>query len=176
MMINKKNFYFLRHGETELNSKNVIYDETDVPLNEMGRIQANLIKPIITQLPIRTICVSPLRRARETAEIAAGHLSCEVIVVDELRECNGHEWVNMIESKPCENVQAFMQRVVIGVNYALSYQGPVLIVAHGGVHWALCHQINIQGHQKRIGNCIPVNFYVSEQNEWKANSLLYSNN
>ena len=73
-MIKQSQFYFLRHGETDFNARKILHDETDIPLNEFGRIQANQIKHVISGLPVQTICVSPLRRAIETAEIAAADL------------------------------------------------------------------------------------------------------
>ncbi len=67
-----------------------------------------------------------------------------------------------LEKQPhlsCRDVELFMERVVIGVNQALSFPGPVLIVAHGGVHFALCHHMDIQEHTKTIDHCVPVHFY-----------------
>jgi uncharacterized phosphatase len=171
-MIKKKNFYFLRHGETDFNAGKLIHDDTDIALNETGRNQANLIQPIIAKLPIQTICVSPLRRARETAEIAAAQLNCSMVVVEDLRECNSDEWLSMIEYKFHDNVQIFMQRTLIGINQALAYPDPVLIIAHGGIHWALCHYMNVQDHAKIIDNCVPVHFSVTEKSEWKAHCLI----
>ena len=123
---------------------------------------------MISGLPIKTICVSPLRRAIETAEIAAADLSCSIIVVEELRQCSGDEWLNMIDGKPCQFVHAFKKRVVEGLNKALCHPGPVLIVSHGGVHWALCDQINVIGHERMVENCATISFYNPLQTEWKA--------
>ena len=170
-MIKQRQFYFLRHGETDFNARKILHDETDIPLNEKGRSQANQIKPVISSLPVQTICVSPLLRAIETAEIAAGDLSCNVVVVEELRECSGSEWLKMVANEPCKHVQAFMKRVLAGINKALSFPGPVLIISHGGVHWALCHQIDVTGHEKKIGNCVPVHFSYTQQSAWDAARL-----
>ena len=170
-MIKQSQFYFLRHGETDFNARKILHDETDIPLNEFGRIQANQIKHVISGLPVQTICVSPLRRAIETAEIAAADLLCSLMIVEELRECSGTEWLKMVADKPCKHVQAFMNRVLAGINKALSFPGPVLIVSHGGVHWALCHQIDVTGHEKMIGNCVPVHFAYTQQSAWKVARL-----
>lgn len=177
MPVIKKEFYFIRHGETNHNLNLVSADHVDVPLNPTGRIQALSVKPVIEKLPIRTICVSPLLRALETKEIIAQHLPCDVIVVEELRECTTEVWIkmNQIEEKPhvepCTTVHHFMERSIAGINRALSYPGPVLIVAHGGIHWAMCHRMQVRQHEKKIGNCVPVHFYLSNDLQWQARYL-----
>lgn len=170
-MIIKKDFYFLRHGETDLNAGLILHDHIEITLNANGRNQAHALQPIISTLPIQTICVSPFRRALETAEIVSHRLSCPFVVIDELSECTDVIWRKMIGSQSCETVHSFVQQVVTGINKALTHEGPVLIVAHGGVHWAMCHHMDIQEHHKVIGNCVPVYFSVSEEAEWRANCL-----
>ncbi len=174
-MIIKKDFYFLRHGETDLNAGLILQDHIEITLNANGRKQAHALQPVMATLPIQTICVSPFRRARETAEIVAHHLSCPFVVIDELGECTDVIWHKMTNHQPCDAVQEFIQRVAIGMNKALTCEGPVLVVAHGGVHWAMCHQMNIQTHHKVIGNCVPVHFSLAEEAEWRADCLFTQN-
>lgn len=168
-MNSNKSFYFVRHGETDLNAGYILHDETDVSLNENGRRQAHLIRPIIEKLPIQTVCISPLKRAQETAEIITHSLNCSFTIIEELRECSGEIWSKMTNLEFCDLVQSFMQKVIVGINRALSFPDPVLIVAHGGVHWAMCHQLDIKEHEKKIDHCIPIHFRYEEA--WKALSL-----
>lgn len=173
-MIQKKNFYFVRHGQTETNVLQLVNDNRDVPLTDHGRKQAHFIRPVIEKLPIQTICVSPLLRARETKDIIAQNLKCEVKVIEELRECIGTVWEKITEfersSKMDEEVESYLKRVIVGVNKALEHPGPVLIVAHGGFHWAMSHHMDITHYEKKIGNCVPVHFYHSEEG-WDAKHL-----
>jgi len=177
MPIVKKEFYFIRHGETDHHLNLVSADEVDVPLNNTGRNQALSVQPVIEKLPIRTICVSPLLRALETKEIIAQNVACQVVVIEELRECTGEIWtkMNLIDDipghTPCEIVHHFMEKTIAGINKALGHPGPVLIVAHGGIHWAMCHRINVRDHDKKIGNCVPVHFYLAEDHSWQARKL-----
>ena len=39
-MMNRTEFYIVRHGETAANSRNVVQGQNDVPLNETGLAQA----------------------------------------------------------------------------------------------------------------------------------------
>ncbi len=58
-----------------------------------------------------------------------------------------------------KEVQSFIERVKRELNFALKQNGPVLIVAYGGVYWAICHLMSING-EWAIGNCIPIHFTV----------------
>ncbi|MEI8366272.1 MAG: hypothetical protein WCF65_07615 [Parachlamydiaceae bacterium] len=69
-----------------------------------------------------------------------------------------------------EPVKSFMQQVLNGVNQALSQPGPVLIVAHGGIHWAMCCFMNVE-HEWAIDNCVPVHFFMGENGKWQAKKL-----
>lgn len=168
-MITQRHFYFMRHGETDHNKHLILNDEADISLNEKGRQQALSICPAISKLPIQTICVSPLRRALETAENAANQLTCSWVVIEELKECSGDVWSKMVNFESCLAVDLFRQKVKEGINRALDCPGPVLIIAHGGVHWAMCDQMAIQGYEKKIGNCVPV--YFNYTSLWKASYL-----
>jgi probable phosphoglycerate mutase len=71
---------------------------------------------------------------------------------------------------PEEPIYSFMQKVRSGVNQALSKEGPVLIVAHGGIHWAMCCLMKVN-HEWVIDNCGLVHFSISETGEWRAKQL-----
>lgn len=61
--------YTVRHGQTEWNKKGLYQGKTDVPLNEEGKKQATLVKEKLKDKKIDLIISSPLKRAKETAEI-----------------------------------------------------------------------------------------------------------
>ncbi len=60
----------VRHGETEWSEAKKHTSTTDLPLNERGRERARTIAPKLEGLEFALILVSPLRRARETCELA----------------------------------------------------------------------------------------------------------
>jgi probable phosphoglycerate mutase len=151
-----RNFYFVRHGQTNWNLEHRAQGQTDVPLNSHGRTQAHTIHAKIKHAGIKLICTSPLQRARETAEIVASALSLPVQVIDELKEaCWGGfegavkgewytDWLDGRSGNGAEPYGEFIQRATRGINAALANDGPVLIVAHGGVYWAIEHGTRIR--------------------------------
>ena len=63
----------IRHGETGWSRQRRHTGRTDIPLDDEGRARAAALRPLLAGLPgidTATILVSPLRRARETAELA----------------------------------------------------------------------------------------------------------
>lgn len=65
----KTKFYFIRHGETDWNSKyRKIQGHSDIALNERGLRQAQELLPLTEKLGLSKIISSDLLRARQTAE------------------------------------------------------------------------------------------------------------
>jgi broad specificity phosphatase PhoE len=61
--------FLVRHGETEWSRSGRHTGWTDVPLTERGREEARRLVPLVRELRIGAVFVSPSRRARETAEL-----------------------------------------------------------------------------------------------------------
>ncbi|MDO5537534.1 MAG: histidine phosphatase family protein [Desulfovibrionaceae bacterium] len=74
--------YFLRHGQTEWNARRLFQGQTDIPLNDTGRAQAREYAALVRGWfatrdlapAFSMAAVSPLARARETAEIVLADL------------------------------------------------------------------------------------------------------
>lgn len=71
-----KPFVFVRHGETALNRDKLIGGRTDVPLTDEGEWQAQEVRSLLSRYCWSGIAVSPLLRARQTAELALPDLPC----------------------------------------------------------------------------------------------------
>lgn len=66
-------FYLIRHGETDWNRRTKrLQGHTDIPLNEIGRAQAQSLAGLIGHLGITRFVSSDLSRAHETAKIICG--------------------------------------------------------------------------------------------------------
>ena len=148
-MLPHATFYFLRHGETDWNRERRLQGLTDVPLNATGLAQAEAARAIAARLGLKSIAVSTLTRARRTAEIVNRDLGLSVAAFDALREFDvgpyegstDGSWIaDWQEDRAVhgpESFADFRKRVRAGMIEALRLDHPVLVVAHGGVFWAL---------------------------------------
>ncbi len=76
---NAQSFYFVRHGQTDGNIQHKAMGSQDVVLNDLGVLQAHQAALLLNNEPITTIVTSPLRRARQTADIIAQYVHAPVV-------------------------------------------------------------------------------------------------
>ncbi|MEU2338609.1 histidine phosphatase family protein [Streptomyces sp. NPDC013172] len=146
--------FLVRHGETEWSRSGRHTGWTDVPLTEHGRDEARRLEPLVRSHRIGAAFVSPLRRARETAEL----IGVDDARVDaDLREWDygGYEGVTTVEiqrtrpgwflftdgvapgppdrpGESPEQVGERADRMLAKVDAALAdTEGVVLLVSHG---------------------------------------------
>ncbi|MBB1257888.1 bifunctional RNase H/acid phosphatase [Streptomyces alkaliterrae] len=85
----------LRHGETALTPQKRFSGSggTDPELSEAGRRQARAVADALAARgTVQAVVTSPLRRCRETAELAADRLGLDVRVEEDLRETDFGAW------------------------------------------------------------------------------------
>jgi len=80
----------VRHGETEWSLSGQHTGRTDIPLTERGRQQARLLEPLLSTANFALVLSSPLRRARETCELAG--LGAQMQLEPDLMEWNYGEY------------------------------------------------------------------------------------
>jgi len=86
--------YFVRHGESASNAAPggmALPLERGDRLTERGFEQARAVAERLEEAGATRVLASPLRRARETAEVIAGRLDLEITEVEELRELRESE-------------------------------------------------------------------------------------
>lgn len=177
-MIARRSFWFLRHGETEWNRAGRWQGSTDIPLSARGEEQARSAIPYLEPLAIEAIRASPLRRARRTADIVAEVLALPVVEVPGLEEFSigpheggsGNHWLDAWRADEAvpgvESFPAFRRRVADAVNTALGQAGSVLIVAHGGVFWAL-ERLCGRPSFSNLGHCQPARLTPEGATRWR---------
>ena len=84
--------YFVRHGETDMNARNMFYGWYDADINEKGIAQAEELRAAFETIHIDAIYSSDLKRAYHTAEIIAN--GREIQPVPEIRELYYGDWEN----------------------------------------------------------------------------------
>ncbi len=105
-----KQLYFMRHGESEANARNICAGHTDVPLTVLGRKQAVRAGHHIKEshIPIDLIISSPLQRALATAQEVARiiHYPCDAIIIhdDAIERFRGN-----LEGQPSEKQDGLSQ-------------------------------------------------------------------
>jgi len=137
--------FLVRHGETEWSLSGQHTGVTDIPLTEKGRNVAKQWKPILSEEKFALVLTSPLRRARETCELAG--LSDRAEIELDLIEWNYGEyegltpqqihaqkpgWMIFTDGSPGgespEQVESRIDRVISRVRHT---DGHVALFSHG---------------------------------------------
>jgi len=87
-----KEFFFVRHGQTEWNAVARMQGQFDSKLSALGREQAEVNGAFLAGQDIGALYVSPLGRTRETAAIVNRHLGLEPTFDDRIMEWNCGDW------------------------------------------------------------------------------------
>ncbi len=158
--------YFVRHGETEWNKTGKYQGGTDVPLNEIGLLQAKRCAEVMKRVHIDRIISSDLSRATVTANIINEKHRVPLRLDAGLREISFGDWegltyeqisakwpgaIEEMYSKPSqltisngESFQMVQTRAwaALKQEISLSEDGEtILVVCHGGTIRVLLCQI-----------------------------------
>lgn len=90
----------VRHGETQWNNLTKLQGQIDVPLNDIGKLQAAKTGAFLQTLKIDFACSSSMERAKETAEIILQHhQNLELELLQDLKEINHGLWQGKTETE-----------------------------------------------------------------------------
>lgn len=176
-------FYFIRHGETEWNRRNIVMGSQDVPLNERGLQQAHEVSRILENENFDIIVSSTKKRAQKTAEIIAQRTNKPIVLEEGLveitwGEAEGTSCDPMLpllddtcKPKGAETFFAFQKRAINTVTSILLREKLPLIISHGGVFKALTHHMGYKDLSS--SNCEPFFFKppCAPSHSWIACSL-----
>ncbi len=94
----------IRHAATDAVGRYLAGRAAGVHLNARGREQAAQLVDRLRDAPLDLICVSPLERARETAEPLAAARDLPIIELPELQELDYGDWQGMAPAALADNV------------------------------------------------------------------------
>ena len=96
--------YFVRHGDTDLNDKDVFRGDEDVPLNEQGRAQAANLLKFFRHNKFSRIYSSDRLRVRQTLKPLADDKGMRLIILPNIESLNTGDFTNYPKSK--QNIAA----------------------------------------------------------------------
>jgi len=169
---NNIEIWLVRHGETDWNKQGRYCGVTDLPLNEIGIKQAELLAKRLKEENFKFSCIlsSPLLRAKQTAEIIGKILGLEIHVVDLIKEIDYGDWEGLTvkqikkrysqlfkkwEKDPIlysppngETGKSVLNRVILFLNYLNGLvrlaNKRILIISHNTFNRIfLCHVLGI---------------------------------
>lgn len=141
-----KTFYYIRHGQTDINKHGIVPKNRDVSLNEEGVKQAEKAAIALRDKNIKIIVASPSLRAKQTAEIINKELNVPIIYNEGLKEGdwgiqtgeniknpskNKEVWLNGGDIAGVESLYSFQMRIHNTIKEILNKYDNVLIVGHG---------------------------------------------
>lgn len=187
MILPLKSFYFIRHGETDWNKRNIIMGSIDVPLNDFGIKQAHHAAVILQKENFDIIISSPRNRALKTAEIIADQVKIQKPIMIDARIVE-REWgeaegkvadptKNLFDDadtpNDAETFSVFKMRIIDAISQILHGAQCPLIVSHGGVFKVLADSL---GYTKlQASNCDLFLFKppAQETHSWQVCNLNY---
>jgi phosphoserine phosphatase len=95
------NIFIVRHGETEWNKEEIFRGTKDIPLNTVGRQQAERAGAYFADKGVQRIFSSPLTRAYQTAEAISRAAKGVIEKVDNFTDMNFGQW----EGHPVKEVE-----------------------------------------------------------------------
>ena len=160
--------YIMRHGQTDWNVLHKLQGRTDIPLNDAGRAMAEQARERYREVPLDICFCSPLRRAKETAEIFLRDRKIPLVTDERLREmsfgiCEGMLNPRYTDSEspvsvlfrhpeayhcPPEGAESFDELFARTGEFLREAAGPlmdqgknVLIVGHGAMNLSIISRI-----------------------------------
>lgn len=102
--------YIIRHGQTDWNRAHRLQGRTDIPLNEWGRLVAELTREGLKNVAFDAAFTSPLIRAKETAELVLEGRHIPIIEDERIIEVNFGAYEGESFQLDNENLQNFFSK------------------------------------------------------------------
>ena len=155
--------WLVRHGETEWNATKRAQGQADVPLNDAGRLQAEVAAAQLDGVNLAGVYSSDLSRAIDTAEPIARAHGLEIVIDPAFREIDQGEWEGLglaeirarwpelwgparhsVQRPGGESPEQVQKRALEALARVVERhpRGAVAIVSHGGtIRWIAAHAL-----------------------------------
>jgi broad specificity phosphatase PhoE len=185
----------IRHGQTDANAAGVVQGHLPTPLNEIGRLQAELLAARLAgyEPKVTRLVSSPLVRAIQTAEPVGRALGLEVVVDEAWTERNfgsaqgkpadlnrimTHGQPSLVVPEDAEPKESFDARVREALE-GLPGEGVTAVMSHGGVIGSVMRQIlagvievtNPPGERVPVPNCSILHLSRAGRGAWRIECL-----
>lgn len=161
----KTSFLFGRHGETDENEENRIRGQSDIPINDDGRKDAEKLAESVADKGVQRIVASPLPRAKETADIVGGKLGVPVethpgLMAWDIGDADGQKDTGQLneycqgdkqDERPpgsSESFNEFKNRIMSAVgDITGKYPEGTMIVAHNSTERTIAENLNGENYK-----------------------------
>lgn len=112
-----------RHGRTEWNATGLMQGQEDIPLDELGQLQAKTAARLIAGYRPSALYASDLSRTRQTAEALVEVTGLEITFEPRLREIHVGEWAGLTHDQLAEIDAEAVARIKAGEDVRRSATG-----------------------------------------------------
>ena len=172
MVLPRRSFLFLRHGQTAYNLEGRFQGRSDIPLNDTGRQQADDVVHLLRDETVHRIVSSPAQRAVQSAQPFERTSGLTLHIEDDIREFfigafegrllseireehNLSEWESWLDIVPddADDWAEFAPRVCRAVTHWTERHPneTILFASHGLVYWALTEVLTGTPRMSRNG-------------------------
>lgn len=188
-MISSRDFFYLRHGQTDWNLEGRLQGRTDIPLNTTGIAQARDAACRLKSQEIHRIVSSPLIRALKTAAIVGEYIELPVYVdsllsercfgkfegltIADIKQQHGLSENDIVARNLPHDAEQWPETITRSCDaiekWLVKYPGEkILFVAHSGIFKALTK--TLCGSQIKGKNATPYSINPSE-NQWTVSEV-----
>lgn len=173
--------YMIRHGQTDWNKQGIFQGQEDIELNDTGREEARICGSAFQNKQIQRIWSSPLKRAKETADLIAEKIGLPletVMIKHNLKERDfgklsgqpyemHHEYEALGIDVMLEDFTALQNRVEESLREIIQEHGDedIIVVSHGATINGFLHKITEGTHGSGITSLVNTSINVIHYSE-----------
>jgi len=146
-------FLLVRHGQTALNAAGQLRGRLDPTLDEVGKVEVELLADALTSYGPKLIVTSPVRRAAQTAAAIARATGAGLLIDGELVDRDYGQWAGhtreeviatwgSLDQAPGVETRASLTHRAVGMLHKEFAAYPVVLVTHEVVLQAMLEHLD----------------------------------